>query len=134
MANSLTAVVIGGTPGIGKAIALRFAAEGAEVIVPGRSAERVEAVAEACRKADGKGHFLPCDLADATSVKSLATETVSALGPPRVLVNSGIVLQSGQSVPDQNLSEDEALWRVNHRGTPVACLPAGSSAHADGDR
>ena len=42
-----------------------------------------------------------------------------ALGAPGVLVNCAGILQSGKRVLDQDLAEDEAMWRVNYRGTLV---------------
>ena len=121
MTETRTVVVTGGTSGIGRAIALRFASEGANVVVSGRNAERGEAAARACSEAGGVGRFIPCDLADPASVDNLAAAAVAAFGSPHVLVNSGGILQSGKRVLDQDLDEDEALWRVNYRGTLLAC-------------
>lgn len=120
MAEVDSAVVIGGTSGIGKAIALRFAKAGAKVIVAGRDAERGEAVAAECQ---GQGapiaRFLAVDVGDPGSVQALADQVEAVLGTPEVLVNCAGILQSGKRVLDQDLGEDEQLWRINYRGTLV---------------
>ncbi len=125
-------IVIGGTSGIGKAIARRFAAEGANVVVSGRDKERGAAVAKACSVTGGKALFLACDLTHAESIAAMAERAAAAFGTPHVLVNSGGLLQSGARVLDQDLVEDEALWRVNYRGTLVACQVFGRLMKAAG--
>lgn len=118
-------VVTGGTSGIGKAIALKFAAAGDRVVVSGRDSSRGQAVAAACKDAGGSGHFLACDLAEPDSVAEMASQVAATFGSAHVLVNSGGILQSGNRVLDQPLDEDEAMWRVNYRGTLIACQQFG---------
>ncbi len=132
MSEPRTVVVVGGTSGIGKAIALRFAAEGDNIVVSGRNAARGKDVADACARAGGCGVFLACDLAEVASVQAMAEEVVTAFETPHVLVNSGGILQSGQQVLDQELGEDEALWRINYRGTLIACQIFGRLMKAAG--
>ncbi len=122
MAEIASAVVIGGTAGIGKAIALRFAAEGARVIVAGRDADRGEAVARACEAAGAPlAHFIATDVGNAGSVEALGQQVDALIGAPEVVVNCAGILQSGQHVLDQDLDEDERLWRINYRGTLLGC-------------
>lgn len=125
MTRPRIAVVTGATSGIGKAIALKFAADGAHVIVSGRDATRGADVARACNETSGAGSFLACDLAEPDSVMALADQVLENFGPAAILVNSGGILQSGQRVLDQPLEQDEALWKVNYRGTLVACQAFG---------
>lgn len=123
-------VVIGATSGIGRAIALKFASEGDLVVVSGRNRVRGRAVAEACDAAGGEGCFIGCDLADPDSVSELAAAVSDRFGPAERLVNSGGILQSGKRVLDQPLDEDEALWRINYRGTLIACQKFGRQMKA----
>lgn len=117
MAETLS-LVIGGTSGIGRAIALRFAAEGHRVLVAGRDAARGAAVAADC----GPGSaFLPVDVGDPAAVAHLGAAVRDGFGTPDILVNCAGILQSGKRVLDQPLDEDERLWRINYRGTLVAC-------------
>jgi NAD(P)-dependent dehydrogenase (short-subunit alcohol dehydrogenase family) len=125
MTDQRTVIVTGATSGIGKAIALRFASLGDNIIVSGRNAERGQVVAHACKAQGGDGRFVQTDLADPGSIATLATEALGIFGPAHVLINSGGLLQSGQRVLDQPLDEDEALWRVNYRGTLIACQEFG---------
>lgn len=120
MAEPLS-IVIGGTSGIGRAIALRFAAEGYRVLVSGRDAARGTTVAQDCT---GQGApaaaFLPVDVSDPASVEALGAAVRVGWGVPDILVNCAGILQSGKRVLDQSLDEDERLWRINYRGTLVA--------------
>ncbi|SDE93910.1 NAD(P)-dependent dehydrogenase, short-chain alcohol dehydrogenase family [Paracoccus isoporae] len=122
MADLGTAVIIGGTSGIGKAIALRFAAAGASVVVAGRDATRGEDVSRQCQDSGASGaEFVPVEIGDPASIESLAGSVAHAFGSPRILVNSAGILQSGKRVLDQDLDEDERLWRINYRGTLIGC-------------
>lgn len=117
MSDALS-LVIGGTSGIGRAIARRFAAEGHRVIVAGRDAVRGEEVAQECRAAGAAdAAFLPVDVADPASVEALGAAVRDRFGVPDILVNCAGILQSGKRVLDQPLDEDERLWRINYRGT-----------------
>ncbi len=132
MTEAPTVVVIGATSGIGKAIALKFAAGGANVVVSGRDESRGTAVANACGGAGGKAMFVGCDLADEASIQTLSEHTVAEMGVPHVLVNSGGILQSGTRVLDQDSDESNALWRINYHGTFIACQIFGRLMKAAG--
>ncbi len=68
MAESRTVVVIGGTSGIGRAIAERFAADGATVVVAGRDGRRGEETAQACLKGGAPAaRRCPSSLSESTS-------------------------------------------------------------------
>lgn len=122
MAEARTVVVIGGTSGIGRAIAERFAEDGANVVVAGRDRARGAEAAEAC-KAGGAAdaRFVETDVASPDSVEALGRSVEAALGAPHVAVNCAGILQSGKRVLDQDLEEDERMWRVNYRGTLLGC-------------
>ena len=68
-----SAVIIGGTSGIGRAIALRFAQDGAALVIVGRDAARGEAVAQQCVEAGAvTARFVAVDVGDPASVAALA--------------------------------------------------------------
>ena len=80
----LTALVTGATSGLGKAIALRLARDGLQVIVVGRDAARGAAVVAQIKAAGGQARFLAADLSDPADIKRLAEE----VGDIDVLVNN----------------------------------------------
>ncbi|UCI09623.1 SDR family NAD(P)-dependent oxidoreductase [Mesorhizobium sp. B1-1-8] len=133
MAEASTAVVIGGTSGIGRAIALRFAEDGFQVAVAGRDAVRGEEAAGASEAAGApSARFVQTDVADPASVETLAREVVGTFGTPDVVVNCAGILQSGKHVLDQDLDEDEKMWRINYRGTLLGCQVFGRLMSAAG--
>ncbi|MFC4243201.1 SDR family NAD(P)-dependent oxidoreductase [Gryllotalpicola reticulitermitis] len=95
-----TALVTGSTSNIGAAIAERFAAEGAHVIVSGRSAERGGQVVRRIRDAGGQADFVPVDL-DGSRERSdeLAAAALGLLdGHLDVLVNNAGIFPGGRTV------------------------------------
>jgi NAD(P)-dependent dehydrogenase (short-subunit alcohol dehydrogenase family) len=122
MAETLTAVVIGGTSGIGRAIAQRFAEDGYHVVVAGRDATRGNEAVGACEAAGAaRALFVQTDVAESGSVEALAQAVSEGFGTPQIVVNCAGILQSGKYVLDQDLDEDEKMWRVNYRGTLLGC-------------
>ena len=100
------ALVTGSTAGIGKAIAVRFAAEGASVMVTGRDVARGEAVAAACGE---RGRFTPADLSDARSADMLVAATAERFGGLTILVNNAAASGGGDG-PVADLTDDR--WRA----------------------
>ena len=78
------ALVTGGTSGIGRAVAIKLAEAGAEVIVAGRNAQRGADTVAAIEAEGGKARFIAADFADLESVARLAEEA----GDVNILVNN----------------------------------------------
>jgi len=84
-----SAIVTGGSKGIGKAIATALADVGASVVVANRTAETGEtAAAEIRKETDGTVVAIPADVTDESSVERLVEETVDEFGGLDVLVNN----------------------------------------------
>lgn len=110
------ALVTGSTAGIGAAIAIRFAAEGASVVVTGRDRLRAEAVADTIRDAGGHAHIVLADLEHETECARLISEATTALGGLTVLVNNAVAATVDTvdgAVADLTTAAWEETLRVN---------------------
>jgi NAD(P)-dependent dehydrogenase (short-subunit alcohol dehydrogenase family) len=83
-----TALITGGTSGIGEATCLLFGQEGAKVAVVGRSAERGERVTERIRSDGGEALFVSADVRKAEDCRNAVERTVDAFGRLDVLFNN----------------------------------------------
>jgi NAD(P)-dependent dehydrogenase (short-subunit alcohol dehydrogenase family) len=92
--NSLTALVTGGTSGIGRATANKLAQLGIHVIVVGRNEERGEKAVAEIRSAGGKADFIASDLRDASSAREVARRAV-AIGHVDILINNAGIFPFG---------------------------------------
>jgi len=103
MLKNKTALITGGGRGIGRAIALAFAREGATVVVSARTKEQVDAVA---KEIGANAVALVCDVADPDSVNTMFTRAHEALGRgPDILVNNAGIAESATLV-----NTDDELW------------------------
>jgi NAD(P)-dependent dehydrogenase (short-subunit alcohol dehydrogenase family) len=85
------ALVTGATSGIGRAVALQLAREGAEVLVHGRDATRGAEAVEEITAAGGKASFVAADLGDAAEVQRLAGD----VGDVDILINNAGIARFG---------------------------------------
>ena len=120
------AVVVGGTSGIGRAIALGLASAGADVVASSRSAESVDSMAEMLEALGRKTLRVLSDVTDRRSLQSLHDTVKSHFGRIDILVNSAGITQR---IP--TLDCPETLWRtimdVNLNGTLRSCQIFGAS-------
>ncbi len=98
------AVVLGGTSGIGQAIARGFARAGATVIPSSRDREKVDAMAAEIESLGSKTLRCASDVRDRASLETLCEETVSAFGRADILVVTAGALQKG---PAAEFSEED---------------------------
>jgi len=82
------ALIVGAGRGIGEAIAVRFAAEGARPILAARTASELEAVAEAIRATGGTAHFFATDVTAPPEVAFLVQKSIELFGRIDILVNA----------------------------------------------
>ncbi|QIG47223.1 SDR family oxidoreductase [Nordella sp. HKS 07] len=97
-------LVAGGSRGIGRSIALAFAAEGAAVAICARDAKGLDAAATELRRRGGTVYSMSCDLAEASAASRFVTQAAHALDGIDILVNNA----SGLGVKD-----DESGWRAS---------------------
>lgn len=100
-----TALVTGATAGIGYAIATSLAAQGAEVVVHGRSAERGAKTVQDIENAGGKARFVAADLSDADDVRRLADEA----GDVDILVNNAGIYRFGATFETTDADFDDHI-------------------------
>ena len=100
-----TALITGGTSGIGFATARKLAQLGIHVLVVGRNAERGNKAVEEIRAAGGKGDFIPADLRDAASAREVA-KRANELGNGQVdiLINNAGIFPFG---PTHEMTEEQ---------------------------
>jgi NAD(P)-dependent dehydrogenase (short-subunit alcohol dehydrogenase family) len=120
------AVVVGGTSGIGKAIALGLASAGANVVASSRSQQAVDALANTLEASAGKTLRVTSDVLDRASLQCLHDAVISSFGRIDILVNS-----AGITKRISTLDCPEELWQsimnVNLNGTLRACQIFGAT-------
>lgn len=89
------AVVTGAGRGIGRAIALKFAAQGADIACVSRTAENADAVAGEVRALGRKAWALAVDVADSTAVVAAAEKILAEAGKVDILVNNAGITRDG---------------------------------------
>ena len=114
------AVVVGGTSGIGRAIALGFAEAGADVVVSGRREELIDTVAKEIEAKGRRSLRQPADVADRASLETLRDRVVAEFGKVDILVNSA---GTTKRRPTLEVTEEEwnGIMETNLTGTLRAC-------------
>jgi NAD(P)-dependent dehydrogenase (short-subunit alcohol dehydrogenase family) len=115
-----TAVVIGGTSGIGRAIAHGLAEAGADVVCSSRRIEQVESAAREIEELGRKTIRAASDVADRDSLQSLLNKCVEAFGKVDILINSA---GRTKRAPTIDFPEEDwnAILETNLTGTLRAC-------------
>ncbi|MDX1931356.1 MAG: SDR family NAD(P)-dependent oxidoreductase [Capsulimonadales bacterium] len=117
MLDGKVALITGGASGIGKGTAIRFAQEGANVVITDVQAEEGEAARREIERAGGEAQFVLCDVADAEAVRAALDRTVEVYGRlDIVFANAGI---NGVWTPLEELlpTEWDKTLDTNLKGT-----------------
>jgi 3-oxoacyl-[acyl-carrier protein] reductase len=114
------AIVTGSSSGIGKAIALRFGAEGAQVVVTARRLKLCEQTVAEIKMKGGEAWAVRTDVADERAVEQLIEKTVQRYGRLDILVNNAGIVAGGRLAETTTKSFDEVI-NVNLRGTFFCC-------------
>ncbi|NML17141.1 SDR family NAD(P)-dependent oxidoreductase [Azohydromonas caseinilytica] len=116
-----TVIVTGAGSGIGRGIAERFAEEGANVVLAGRTEEKLQAVAGAMDTA--RTLVQPCDVRDFAQVERLVAATLARFGGIDVLVNNAGIAPEG-SVTDTSLEDWHDTLQTDLSGVFHGCKAA----------
>lgn len=130
MKNSIAgelALVTGSGSGIGQALALRLAQLGADVILVGRTAAKLEQTANSIAQLSatddvtpGKAHIMACDITDADAITDLVKTVEKDFGHLDILVNNAGVLVS-KTLEETTTEELDAILSTNIRAPYLLC-------------
>jgi short-subunit dehydrogenase len=110
-------IVTGASSGIGRALALRLADQGAWIALAARDAQRLDVLAAECRQRGGKAIAVPTDITDEAQCKALIERAVAEFGRLDVLINNAGIGATGllEELPDLTLFKQ--VMDVNFYGT-----------------
>jgi NAD(P)-dependent dehydrogenase (short-subunit alcohol dehydrogenase family) len=113
-------MITGGTSGIGKATAMLFAAEGAQVVITGRRVELGQRVEKEIRKEGGRCLFLEADHSQADACSRVVERTLAEFGRVDILFNNAGIVTSGTAETTSEETWNEtlainvtAVWRMS---------------------
>ncbi|HET9701405.1 MAG TPA: NAD(P)-dependent oxidoreductase [Burkholderiales bacterium] len=127
-----TVFITGSTRGIGRAIALRLARDGANIVITGKTSEphpklagTIHTVAREVEEAGGRALALQLDVRDEATVEAAVARTVESFGGIDILVNNASAISLTPTL-DTNMKRFDLMFGVNVRGTFAmsrACIP-----------
>lgn len=126
------AIVTGASRGIGRAIAIGFAAHGANLVLVSRARESLKAAAGEVQDLGRQSLVVPCDVSKTAEVSSMVERAVASFGKIDILVNcAGIspTFKSAELVTDE---EWEEIISVNLSGTFKCCREVGKAMLSQG--
>jgi short-subunit dehydrogenase len=110
-------VITGASAGIGREMALHLADQGAWLCLAARDADRLEEVADLCRKRGSRARAVATDVADQAECEQLIARTVEAYGRIDTLINNAGITMWARFDQLQQLEALERIMRVNYFGT-----------------
>jgi NAD(P)-dependent dehydrogenase (short-subunit alcohol dehydrogenase family) len=109
-------VISGGSKGLGKALAQRFAREGAKLALCARHSDSLETVAQELREIGAEVVYRQCDIGDPIQVKEFVSAVVDEYGSIDVLVNNASAIVPLKHIVDYSIQEWDEVVRVNMNG------------------
>lgn len=114
--DNKTAIVTGAAAGIGKAVALAFAREGARVACADIDREALQATVDEMEAIGASALALQVDVSDATAVRRMVSETVNAFGRLDYACNNAGIEGAQEKTADYSAEEWDRVMNVNLRG------------------
>jgi NAD(P)-dependent dehydrogenase (short-subunit alcohol dehydrogenase family) len=123
------ALITGASRGIGRAVALRFAQEGAQVLLLARNRKALERVDDAIRAVGGKASIIPLELSDGKSIDALGPTLYERFGKLDILVGNAAILgclSPLTHIPSEHWERVFAVnvtanWRLIRTLDPLLC-------------
>lgn len=115
------AIVTGASQGIGRAISLALAKEGASVVLASRNEAKLEETAQAIKSNGGISLKVRTDVSQEADVKNMVQKTLEAFGTIDILVNNSGIAGPTAKCEDVTLEEWEETLAVNLRGPFLCC-------------
>ena len=117
------AIITGAGRGLGKAFALRFAAEGAKLLLPDISLERAESTVKEVKAKGGEAAAVLADISSEKDTQKMASEVMRLYGRVDILLNNAAIYYGVQSRPWDawSIEEWDRMFEVNVRGTWLCC-------------
>ena len=117
------AIITGGGRGIGRAIAIAYAAEGARVVIAARNTTQLDEVIAEIEATDAEVLAVPTDVRVRSEVENLVQKTVDHFGRIDILVNNAGTNPRGPFL-DSTDEEWEQGWQINVMGVVYCCRAA----------
>lgn len=117
------AIITGGGRGIGRAFALKFASEGAKLLLPDISLERADATAKEIREKGGEAVAMKADISDESDTQKIAERVMELYGRADILLNNAAIFYGLTQQPWDTLTVEEwdRVFAVNVKGTWLCC-------------
>ena len=121
------AIITGAGRGLGKAFALRFADEGAKLLLPDISLERVQSTVEEIKAKGGEAVAMETDISEEKDTQKMAEEVMRLYGKVDILLNNAAMYYGvGRREWDAwTVADWDRLFEVNVRGTYLCCKAIG---------
>jgi len=105
-------LIVGASSGVGRAVSLQFAKQGANVIISSRSSNALEALKRQIEGSGGSCHVHPCDITSEESVQQLVAATIEQFGHIDIAI-LGSAVQYIDRVDQLKLDEVDAMFQTN---------------------
>jgi 3-oxoacyl-[acyl-carrier protein] reductase len=117
------AVITGAGRGLGKEFALRFAAEGARLLLPDISLERAQTTVKAIEAKGGKAYAILTDISDEKATQKMADEVIRLYGKVDILLNNAALYYGVErrAWDAWTVKDWDHMFEINVRGTWLCC-------------
>jgi NAD(P)-dependent dehydrogenase (short-subunit alcohol dehydrogenase family) len=117
------AIITGAGRGLGRVFALRFAKEGAKLLLPDISLERAEGTAKEIRAKGGEAVAMEADISDENATRKMAEKVMQLYGKVDILLNNAAIIYGVEGRPWDawTVADWDRMFAVNVKGTWLCC-------------